>query len=233
MAFFTPAERSLFSEMGFLRKIKFVLGTAKRKTAGFLIRSMPFLRPVYQTRDHQNPIRIRAWFIQKVLGFNRHAYWPCHISSEIIYPKNIYAGIDVSPGYASGCYIQAIGKVFIDDYSGIGPNVGIISSNHDLLDFRQHRKGEVRIGKYCWVGMNSVILPNVTLGDFTTVMAGSIVNQSFPQGYCVIGGNPAQIIKQFLPESHHLFTRYTHSTPYNGYIRSDKFEAFRKKHLHV
>jgi acetyltransferase-like isoleucine patch superfamily enzyme len=210
-----------------------VLGTAKRKAAALLIRNLPFLRPVYQTRHHENPIRIRMWFFQKVLGFNRYAYWPCHFSSEIIYPKNIYAGVDVSPGYNHGCYIQAVGKVYIDDYSGIGPNVGIISSNHDLLDFRKHRIGEVRIGKYCWIGMNSVILPNVTLGDFTTVMAGSVVNQSFPDGFCVIGGNPAKLIKQFPPESHHLFVRYTNEHPYNGYIPSGKFEAFRKKHLYV
>ncbi len=233
MAFFSAEERALYAQMGVLRKTKFIMGTAKRNSSSFLIRSLPFLRPVYHTRNHENPITIRMWFFQKVLGFNRHAYWPCHISSVIVYPMNIFAGIDVSPGYTNGCYIQAVGKVYIDDYSGIGPNVGIISSNHDLLNFRQHREGEVRIGKYCWIGMNSVILPNVTLGDFTTVMAGSVVNQSFPEGFCVIGGNPAKLIKQFPPESYHLFTRFTHEIPYNGYIRSDRFEAYRKKRLNV
>jgi len=231
MPFFTPEEKILYSRMGVFRKIKYIVGSSKRKTVAFLIKHL--LKPVYLTRNHINPITVRMWFFQKVLGINRHAYWPVHFTSEIIYPRNIYVGIDTAPGYANGCYIQAIGKVYIDDYTGIAPNVGIISSNHDLLDFRKHKIGEVRIGKYCWIGMNAVILPDVILGDFTVVRAGSVVNTSFPDGYCVIGGNPAKLIKQFPPEARHLFVRYTHEHPYNGYIRNDKFEAYRKKHLNV
>jgi acetyltransferase-like isoleucine patch superfamily enzyme len=233
MSFFTAEEKLLYSRMGYFRRIKFLLGTSRRRTSAYLIRHIPFLRPVYQTRNHENPITIRIWFFQKILGINRYAYWPVHFTSEIKFPKNIYVGVDTAPGLSPGCYIQAVGKVYIDDYTEVSPNVGIISSNHDLIDLRKHRPGEVRIGKYCWIGMNSVILPNVTLGDFTTVMAGSVVNKSFPEGYCVIGGNPATLIKQFPPETHYLFVRHTHEHPYNGYIPSAKFEAFRKKHLYV
>ena len=43
--------------------------------------------------------------------------------------------------------------------------------------------------------MNSIILPGVILGDNTVVAAGAVVTKSFPQGYIVIGGNPAKIIK--------------------------------------
>ena len=44
--------------------------------------------------------------------------------------------------------------------------------------------------------MNSVILPEVTLGDYTIVGAGSIVTKSFTKGNCVIAGNPAKVIKE-------------------------------------
>ena len=44
--------------------------------------------------------------------------------------------------------------------------------------------------------MNSVILPGVVLGEHTVVGAGSIVTKSFPEGYCVIAGNPAKIIRK-------------------------------------
>ena len=43
--------------------------------------------------------------------------------------------------------------------------------------------------------MNSVILPGVTLGEHTVVGAGSVVTKSFPDGHCVIAGNPAIIIR--------------------------------------
>ena len=44
--------------------------------------------------------------------------------------------------------------------------------------------------------MNSVILPGVTLGDHTIVGAGSVVTKSFPDGDCVIAGNPARMIRR-------------------------------------
>ena len=43
--------------------------------------------------------------------------------------------------------------------------------------------------------MNSVILPGVKLGTRTIVAAGSVVTKSFPEGYCVIAGSPAKIIR--------------------------------------
>jgi acetyltransferase-like isoleucine patch superfamily enzyme len=44
--------------------------------------------------------------------------------------------------------------------------------------------------------MGAIVLPSVKLGDFTIVGAGAVVTKSFPEGYCVIAGNPARIIKQ-------------------------------------
>lgn len=187
-------------------------------------------RFIAETRHTQTPITLSMWFKQKVLGKNRHAYWPVHSSSVVTGVRNIYAGIETSPGYMPGCYIQGIGKIYIGDYTQIGPGVGIISANHDLHDNRRHIPEEVRIGKYCWIGMNAIILPGVTLGDYTIVGAGSVVTSSFPEGYCVIGGNPARIIKSLEKASciHHTSTH-----EYNGYIPAKRFDEFRKTHLTV
>jgi acetyltransferase-like isoleucine patch superfamily enzyme len=198
-------------------------------------RMLPFLRPIYFTRGNESAVSFHLWFFQKVLGFNRHCYWPVHFTSTIRFPRNIYVGIDAAPGISPGCYIQAVGKVYIDDYAQIAPNVGIISSNHFMLDIRQHIKNEVRIGKYCRIGMGSIIHPGVVLGDFTTVAAGSVVTKSFPQGYCVISGNPAAVAADYsMNESiKEKFIRYRNEHEYNGYIPHDKFEQFRKKKLYV
>src|SRR5580658_3949032 len=118
MNFLTKKSEQDFAEMNFFRKIKFILGTCKRSVSAFLLRNLFFLRPIYLTRAQTNPISARMWFYQKIIGINRHAYWPVHFTSIIVAPKNIYAGIDTSPGYANGCYIQGLGKVYIGDYTG-------------------------------------------------------------------------------------------------------------------
>ncbi len=201
----------------------------------WLIKYIPFLRPIYKTKNNESPIKPGMWARQKILGYNRHCYWPVHFTSKVVGWNNIYVGVDAAPGISPCCYIQAVGKIYIGDYTQIAPGVGIISANHFMLDIRKHILNEVRLGKYCRIGMNSVILPGVTLGDFTTVAAGSVVTKSFPQGFCVIAGNPAQIVEDYSSNDKikNKFIRYSNEYEYNGYIPAHKFEAFRKKHLNV
>lgn len=195
-----------------------------------LIRNISFLRPLYETKDTHTPITWNRLFFQKILGFNRKAYWQVHFTSKVDGISNIVAGIETSPGVSPGCYIHGSGGIVIGDYTQIAPNVGIISSNHDLHDSRVKENGRVEIGKYCWLGMNSMVLPNVVLGDFTIVAAGAVVTKSFPEGYCVIGGNPAQKIKELDPNK---CVKYRSKYEYNGYIKAEKFASYRKKNLNV
>ncbi len=54
--------------------------------------------------------------------------------------------------------------------------------------------GRVLIKDNCFIGMNTTILPGVTIGENTIVGAGSVVTKSFPNGNIVIAGNPAKKI---------------------------------------
>ncbi len=196
----------------------------------FILDFIPYFKFIKETRNTQTPITFRTWFNQKILGTNRYAYWPVNKSSIVTNPKNIYAGIETAPGLMPGCYIQAIGKIYIGDYTQIAPNVGIISANHDLYDNRKHNPGIVKIGKYCWIGMGALIMPDVVLGDYTIVGAGSVVTKSFEDGYCVIAGNPARLIKR-LDINKCVIHRSKYE--YNGYVKSELFDKFRKKYLNV
>ncbi len=101
-----------------------------------------------------------------------------------------------------GCYFQNIdGVIKIGRNVHIAPNVGLITTNHDIYDLNAHTSGEdIVIGDNCWIGMNSVILPGVVLGDHTIVGAGAVVTKSFPEGECVIAGVPAKLIKKLEKE---------------------------------
>jgi acetyltransferase-like isoleucine patch superfamily enzyme len=136
---------------------------------------------------------------QKILGFNRHVPWPVHPIFRISNPAMIEFDVDDMANFQSfGCYFQNFSApIYIGKGTKIAPNVGIITANHDISDPELHDEGRpVRIGQKCWIGMNSVILPGVTLGDHTTVGAGSVVTRSFPLGNCVIAGSPARVIRQ-------------------------------------
>jgi acetyltransferase-like isoleucine patch superfamily enzyme len=197
-----------------------------------LISKLPYFRFIRETTDYQCQITLGGWFVQKVLnvGDNKRAYWPVHWTSQVYDVENILVGVDAYPGHMKGCYIQGKGKISIGDYTRIAPNVVIVSANHDVYDSRKHITAEVRIGKYCWLGAGAKIMPGVTLGDWTVVGAGAVVTKSFPDGYCVIGGVPAVVIKNLEKEK---CVPYKNKIAYNGYIRSDKFDVFRKKRLTV
>jgi carbonic anhydrase/acetyltransferase-like protein (isoleucine patch superfamily) len=185
---------------------------------------------ITKTQNTQTPITFDMWFNQQIRGINYGPYWPVHPASTVVGWRNILAGAETSPGYMGGCYIQAIGKIYIGDYAQIGPNVGLISSNHSAIENNKHLIGTIRIGAYCWIGMGAIVLPNVELGDFTIVGAGSVVTKSFPDGYCVIGGNPARLIRRLDSKQ---CVRSTSKYEYHGYVPKAKFDAFRRRHLNV
>jgi hypothetical protein len=145
---------------------------------------------------------VKCFFWQKVAGFNSHVPWP--VSPRVIVgnPRHIHFDPDdLHMFHTSGTYFQAQGaNIYIGKGTYIAPNVGLITSNHDPQDIDTHIPGEdINIGEKCWVGMNAVILPGVSLGKNTVVGAGAVVTHSFPDGYCMLAGVPARLIKKIDP----------------------------------
>ncbi len=142
---------------------------------------------------------LRGIWQQRILGFNREVPWPMVPGAKVSDPANFLFHIDDIDNFQShGCYFQNFAATIeIGQGTKIAPNVGIITANHELDDPLVQAPGyPVKVGRNCWIGMNAVILPGVTLGDHTVVGAGAVVTKSFPDGHCVIGGNPARVIKQ-------------------------------------
>lgn len=123
----------------------------------------------------------------------------------------------------SGCYIQGRGKVYIGNYAEFASNVAIISGNHDLYNQDVSVKKETIIGDYCWIATNACILAGVVLGPRTIVGAGSVVTKSFPEGNCVIAGNPAKIIKYLEPDK---VIKTKDEEEFYGYLPEKKFRKY-------
>ena len=81
----------------------------------------------------------------------------------------------------------------------------IISHSIDLEQNRQSSE-PVRVGDYCFVGTNCVLLGGSALPDFCILGAKSLLNKSFTETYQLYGGVPARPIKS-LPRDYKYFQR--------------------------
>ena len=130
--------------------------------------------------------RIEAW----------DKYLDDSFSPKIIFGKDVRIN--------STCHIGSINRIEIGDQTLLGSHVMIIDHSHgrnsaDELalhpsERRLYSKGEVIIGKRCWICENAVILPGVHIGDETTVAANAVVTKDIPSR-CVAAGNPAKVVK--------------------------------------
>lgn len=143
---------------------------------------------------------LRAILIQKILGFNRNVRWPISPSTAVDEPEFLdFHPDDLQNFMHHGCYFSNVGggKIVLEKGVVIAPNVGIVTTNHDFLDPTKHcSPRDVLVGKNSWLGMNSVILPGTVLGEHTIVAAGAVVTKSYPDGWCVLAGSPAKVLKK-------------------------------------
>lgn len=88
--------------------------------------------------------------------------------------------------------------IYVGDNTMIGPNVTIATAGHPIyVPLREKGcqfNAPVRIGKCCWIGAGSIILPGVTIGDNTVIGAGSIVTRDIPEN-TVAFGNPCRVVR--------------------------------------
>ena len=77
------------------------------------------------------------------------------------------------------CHQRNLSKYFVDgDYSKLPYN-----------------KLKIHLKKGCLIGMGSIILPGVTVGEGAIVAAGSLVSKDIP-AWTISAGRPAKVLKQ-------------------------------------
>lgn len=92
-------------------------------------------------------------------------------------------------------------RIEIGDDCMIAGEVAIFdNSSHPVDPLKRHSPitasevAPVVIGNNVWVGMRSIILRGVTIGDNSVVAAGSVVTRPVPANV-VVAGNPARVVK--------------------------------------
>lgn len=136
-------------------------------------------------------------FSKLFTGAGRGIPWP--ISSRCGCGKNISFHVDDLNNFQGNSNFQTLGtgRITLGKGTWIAQGCALITTNHDLQNPDIHSApSNIVIGEHCWLGANVCIMPGVTLGHHTVVGANAVVTKSFPDGYCVLGGVPAKVIKR-------------------------------------
>ena len=90
--------------------------------------------------------------------------------------------------------------ITIGEHVTISSNVKFITHDGGTWVFRRDKKlkqyfkyGKIIIKDNVFIGLNSIILPNIEIGNNTIIGAGSVVTKSVPDN-SVVAGNPAKYI---------------------------------------
>lgn len=157
------------------------------------------LQMAYNSTPSTDRQRLTA-LLDELLGTRGEEAWvtaPFYVD----YGENIHLGRNVEINM--NCVFLDCNRITIGDYSGIGPGVHVYAVYHDTDPERRLspdsqlwkcQTAPVTIGRNVWIGGNSVILPGVTIGDESTIGAGSVVTHDIP-ARCVAVGNPCQVIR--------------------------------------
>ncbi len=76
------------------------------------------------------------------------------------------------------------------------------------LEVNRQRSAPIRIGDYCFLGTNSVLLGGSVLPDYCVLGAKALLNKAFNETHQLYGGVPARAL-QTLPEDYAYFHRTT------------------------
>src|ERR1700722_4380777 len=92
------------------------------------------------------------------------------------------------------------GEIVIGNFVLFGMHAKVINSNHIFTDWEKpialqgKSQAKIIIEDDVWVGINAIILPQVTIGRGAVIAAGAVVTKDV-EPYAVVGGVPAKLIK--------------------------------------
>ena len=123
---------------------------------------------------------------------------PYRSSLRTYYPESI---IEIGDHcIINGAVIHSNCAVLIGAHSRLAPGVTLCDNDSHVparsIESRELRPPEapIRLGTNVWLGMRSIILKGVTIGDNTIVAAGSVVTRDLPANV-LAGGIPAKVIR--------------------------------------
>ena len=124
-------------------------------------------RAAYAGRDAV--ISLRRWYLRNVLKMDLHP--TCKFSLKANFDTTNPRGVHIG----AGTYV-AFGAVIL---------------SHDMSRLVS---AHTTIGRNCFVGARSIVMPGITIGDECIIGSGAVVTRDVPS-HSVVVGNPAKVVK--------------------------------------
>lgn len=158
------------------------------------------LQKEYEQTDTKDTKKLNA-ILDELIGSRGNNVWiaaPIYVD----YGENIHIGKNVEIN--TNCVFLDCNRITIGNNCGIGPSVQIYAVTHpvkaserlpETSTFWKSFSAPVTIGNNVWIGGSAIILPGVTIGDNSTIGAGSVVTHDIPSN-CLAAGNPCKVIRK-------------------------------------
>ena len=132
--------------------------------------------------DPLAPRKVRPWVLKKI---------GCHVGKDIFVGDNVR----IDSGHAD--------LIFIGDHTHITGGCRLLCHQRNLRNYRKgddaaklpYKLGEIHIGRGVMIGMETLIMPGVTIGEGAIVGAYSLVTKDIP-AWTIATGRPATVVKE-------------------------------------
>ena len=152
---------------------------------------------------------------KKLFAKELNEYYPIDFNSYnkrsvIIRPGTKISNDTIIGNFSYLGFRCVVTKALIGRYVSIGDNVTIGPGEHNLTgistsnyfnsnDYHELTSKECIIGNDVWIGVDSIVLRGVKVGDGVVIGANSVVTKDVPD-FAIVVGSPAKIIKYRFPE---------------------------------
>jgi acetyltransferase-like isoleucine patch superfamily enzyme len=128
------------------------------------------------------PRKLRPWVLRKI---------GCNVGTGVF----IGDQVRIDSGYAD--------LITIEENVHITGGCRLLCHQRNLFSYRKgddasklrYKLGKIHLKKGCMIGMESLIMPGVTIGEGAIIGAYSLVTKNIPE-WTIASGRPAKVIKQ-------------------------------------
>lgn len=120
------------------------------------------------------------------------------IIGEVPTKKLIRRGLKVGKNFnrQQGCFIDPTHCWLIEIGNNVTMSIRVVLMAHDAStknSLGYTKIGKIKIKDNVFLGANTIVLPNVTIGENSVIGANSVVTKDVPPN-SVVAGNPAKVI---------------------------------------